>query len=161
MPNNICRKLPFGRFLAILAKTYYAALTKKLEPLGIEKHYSVLIFIEGYPLHCSQQLLCNELKIDKVSMVRIIDELIEKKFVKRVPHPDDRRAHDVVLMPKAVKLLPQIHEAIHEVNKFALKSLTKKEQEILYNQLSHIHQNLELPPAEKIYINYKKASQSK
>ena len=62
MNNNICDRLPLGRSLAILAKTYYGALTKQLEHLEIERYYSILILIENHGADCTQQFICDELK---------------------------------------------------------------------------------------------------
>ena len=97
MNNNICDRLPLGRSLAILAKTYYGALTKRLEHLEIERYYSILILIENHGAACTQQFICDELRMDKVSMVRIVDYLIEKKYVKKVVNPKDRREHFIQL----------------------------------------------------------------
>lgn len=158
MNNNICDRLPLGRSLAILAKTYYGALTKRLEHLEIERYYSILILIENHGKECTQQFISDELKMDKVSMVRIVDYLIEKKYVKKVVNPDDRREHFIQLSKKAIEVLPAIHQAIDEVNRAALQDIPKQKQKELYAHLNAIQRNLAHLPAEKIYINYKKAS---
>ena len=158
MNNNICDRLPLGRSLAILAKTYYGALTKQLEHLEIERYYSILILIENHGADCTQQFICDELKMDKVSMVRIVDYLIEKKYVKKVVNPKDRREHFIQLTKKAIEVLPAIHQAIDEVNSSALKGIAKEKQKELYANLNTIQKNLAHLPSEKIYINYKKAS---
>jgi DNA-binding MarR family transcriptional regulator len=157
MNNNICDRLPLGRSLAILAKTYYGALTKRLEHLEIERYYSILILIEGNGNECTQQFICDELKMDKVSMVRIVDYLIEKKYVKKVVNPKDRREHFIQLSKKAVDILPAIHQAIDEVNAAALKGISKEKQKELYGHLNSIQRNLAHLPSEKIFINYKKS----
>ncbi len=158
MSANLCETLPFGRSLAILAKSYYGALTKRLEHLQIERYYSILIVLEDAQSACSQQYICNQLKMDKVSMVRIIDYLLAKKFVKKVLNPNDRREYLIELSKKAIDLLPAIHEAINEVNQAALNGLNAPQKKILYAQLSLIQSNLENLPTQKIYINYKKSS---
>jgi DNA-binding MarR family transcriptional regulator len=158
MNNNICDRLPLGRSLAILAKTYYGALTKRLEHLEIERYYSILILIESNGSECTQQFICDELKMDKVSMVRIVDYLIDKKYVKKVVNPNDRREHFIQLSKKAIEVLPAIHQAIVEVNTAALKGITKEKQKELYAHLNTIQRNLAYLPAEKIFINYKKSS---
>jgi DNA-binding MarR family transcriptional regulator len=157
MNNNICDRLPLGRSLAILAKTYYGALTKRLEHLEIERYYSILILIEVHGNECTQQFICDALKMDKVSMVRIVDYLIEKKYVKKVVNPKDRREHFIQLSKKAVDILPAIHQAIDEVNSEALRGISKEKQKELYAHLNSIQENLAYLPSEKIYINYKKA----
>lgn len=158
MNNNICDRLPLGRSLAILAKTYYGALTKRLEHLEIERYYSILILIENNGTTCTQQFICDELKMDKVSMVRIIDYLIDKKYVKKVVNPNDRREHFIQLTTKAIKILPEIHMAIDEVNAAALNGINKVAQKELYHNLNAIQRNLAHLPAQKIFINYKKSN---
>ncbi len=155
MNNSSCLHLPLGRSLAILAKTYFAALTKRLEHLEIERYYAILILIEHHETNCTQQFICNELKMDKVSMVRIIDFLIEKKYVKKVLNLKDRREYFIQLTKKAIAILPEIHQAIDEVNKAALKGITKEKQKVLYAQLNSIQINLAHLPDEKIIIKYK------
>ncbi|MBL0049115.1 MAG: MarR family transcriptional regulator [Bacteroidetes bacterium] len=161
MNSNLCDVLPFGRSLAVLAKTYFGALTKRLEHLEIERYYSVLVVIEDSEGPCSQQYICDKLKIDKVSMVRIIDYLIKKKYVKKLLNPNDRRAYLVELTKKSISLLPEIHQAIDSVNKEALHGISKEKQKELYKHLSLIQKNLEHLPTQKIYINYKKANSRK
>ena len=157
MRTSICENLPFGRILAILAKDYFGALTKRLDHLEIERHYSILILIEKTEQSCTQQYICDHLKIDKVSMVRIIDDLVKKDYVKKLANPNDRREHFIELTKKALKILPAIHEAITEVNTAALKGISKAKQKELYEHFSLIQTNLEALPAQKIFINYKKS----
>ena len=159
MQKTLCESLPFGRSLAILTKSYYAALTKRLEHLEIERHYSVLILIECQQEGvCTQQYICDQLKIDKVSMVRIIQHLIEKNYIRKVVNPSDRREYLVELTRKARHILPDVHQAIEEVNEAALAGLSQTQRKELYSSLSGIQENLNRLPAEKIYINYKKSS---
>lgn len=161
MNQQLCNSLPLGRSLAILAKTYFGALTKELEHLKVERYYSILIIIEQASGPCTQQYICDQLKIDKVSMVRILDYLVAHRFVKKVQNPSDRRAYLVQLTALAMKIMPEIHAAIDLVNENAFKGIPKKAKADLYEQLNLIHRNLESLPAQKIYINYKKASTKK
>jgi len=158
MDKKVCESLPFGRSLAVLAKSYFGALAKQLEHLEIERYYSVLIFIESVSAGCTQQHICDNLKMDKVSMVRIIDYLIEKKYIKKVLNPKDRREYLIELSAKAIKKMPEIHSAIAELNCLAMKGISKQGQKELYEYIATIQNNLEALPSEKIYINYKKAN---
>ena len=157
MNDALLESLPFGRSLAVLAKTYFGALTKRLEHLEIERHYSILIFIENAPEGCTQQCICDCLKIDKVSMVSKLDDLIRKKFIKKTVNPEDRREHLIELTGKAKNALPEIHKAIESINKDAFKGLSKEQQKELYRFMHIVQSNLEPLPSQKIYINYKKA----
>lgn len=161
MNNALIESLPFGRSLAILAKTYFGALSKRLEHLEIERHYSILIFIEGAENGCTQQCICDCLKIDKVSMVGRLDYLIKKKYVKKTINPSDRREHLIELTQKARNVLPEIHKAIDSLNKDAFKGLSKEQQKELYGFIHKVQSNLDPLPSQKIYINYKKAKKGK
>lgn len=157
MNSRLAASLPFGRSLAILAKTYFGALTKSLEHLEIERHYSILIFINGAEQGCTQQCICDCLKIDKVSMVRILGYLIKKKYLKKTVNPADRREHLIELTVKAKEVLPEIHSAIDNLNAAAFKGFTKEKQNELYAFVQQMQNNLDPLPFEKIYVNYKKA----
>jgi MarR family transcriptional regulator, transcriptional regulator for hemolysin len=158
MSDNICEFLPFGRSLALLAKSYFGALAKRIEHLEIERYYSILIIIDKSTIQCSQQYIAEKLKIDKVSMVRMIDYLIKKSFVQKVQNPDDRREYFVALTSKGSKLMPELYAAIEEVNKAALKGLTKEQQKIFYQNISTVQTSLDSLPSEKIFINYTKSN---
>ncbi len=157
MEKEYCTSLPFGRSLAIVAKTYFGALTKRLEHLEIERYYSILIIIEKSETACTQHHLCTVLRIDKVSMVRIIDYLVEKDYISKILNPKDRREYLLELTPKALAILPEIHQSIDEVNRSALKGISAAHQDAFYTYISTIQKNLEELPSQKIYINYKKS----
>jgi DNA-binding MarR family transcriptional regulator len=161
MPTTICASLPFGRFLAILAKSYFGALTKRLDHLEIERYYSILILIDKTEHPCTQQFICSQLKIDKVSMVRMIDYLLKKDFIEKIQNPNDRREHFIVLKKKALKIMPELYTAIEELNNAAMSGIPEEEQKKLLEQIATIQSNLETLPTEKIYINYKKANPKK
>jgi len=161
MNNELIEILPLGRSLSILVKSYFGTLTKRLEHLEIERHYSVLIFLEQAGKGCTQQYICDHLRIDKVSMVRMLDHLGEKKFIKKTVNPTDRREHMIELTSRGEKALPEIHAAIKGLNKDAFKGLTKEQQKEFYNWIGLIQSNLDPLPSQKIYINYKKANREK
>jgi DNA-binding MarR family transcriptional regulator len=149
--------LPLGRHLSLVTKMYVGALSKKLEHLELKKNYSILILIENSEAKCTQQFLCDFLKIDKASMVRIIDDFVKKKYLKRAVNPNDRREHRLELTPKAKKIMPEIYSGIKELNSKAMSGLNKKQAQDFYKSISVINANLSKEPANQIIINYKKA----
>ncbi|MCW3083111.1 MAG: hypothetical protein JWP12_477 [Bacteroidetes bacterium] len=161
MSDYLFEKLPLGRSLSLLAKTYFGALTKRLEHLEVERYYSILIVIENSGPTCTQQHICNNLRIDKVSMVRILDYLMEKKYVKKVLNPNDRREYFVELTPKAKKVMPQIYSEIEGLNTIAFKGIPKDQRKEFYKNIALLYENVEGLPAHKIFVNYKKANKEK
>jgi|SRR6218665_82641 len=161
MEPELIESLPLGRSLSLLAKTYFGTLTKRLEHLEIERHYSVLIFLEQAGNSCTQQTICDALRIDKVSMVRMLDHLGDKKYLKKTVNPTDRREHMIELTPKGKNALPEIYAAMKSLNKEAFKGLTKENQKDFYKWISIIQSNLDPLPSQKIYMNFKKANRDK
>jgi DNA-binding MarR family transcriptional regulator len=148
---------PLGRRFSLLVRLYFGALTKRLESLDIDRHYSILILVENSESNCSQQFLSNLLNIDKASMVRIIDYLVKKGYIKRLANPKDRREHHIQLTEKAKKILPRIHAAIDELNATATSGLTPKEQKSFYKGLDTLTANLSEEPGHAIIVKYSKA----
>lgn len=149
--------LPLGRFLSLVSKTYFGALTKRLEHLDLERHYSILILVENPEVACTQQYISDYLHIDKASMVRIIDALVKKGFIERVVNPADRREHHIKLTEKAQAIMPEIHKAVEEMNDTAFKGLTEEDRKNLYRCMGTMLKNVEAMPAHQIIVNYKKA----
>jgi DNA-binding MarR family transcriptional regulator len=86
-----------------------------LAPLGIEgKHFGVLSFLAEHPR--SQRQLVDLTGSDKASMVRTIDELEARGFVRREPDPRDRRAYAVTLTPLGVQTLSLARTIAAEVS---------------------------------------------
>jgi DNA-binding MarR family transcriptional regulator len=155
--NAFPHSFPLGRRFGLLTRLYFGALTKKLEDLDIDRHYSILILLENSKEKCSQQYMSEFLRIDKASMVRIIDYLVRKKYLKRVVNPDDRREHRICLTDKARKVLPVIHEAIDGLNESALNGLSPTQVKSFYAGLDALAANLAEEPAHPIIVNFKKA----
>jgi hypothetical protein len=65
----------YGKKFGLLGRLYLSALSKQLEHLGLEKHFSVIVLIDKIGNHCSQKFLANTLHIDKTMMVGVLDDL--------------------------------------------------------------------------------------
>lgn len=157
MTEEMLQSMPLGRFFAHIAKSYYGALSKRLEDLEIDRYYSVLLSIDKAGKNCTQQSLCQLLDIDKVSMVRMIDYFLKKNFVRKIQNPTDRREYFLELTPAAQKRMPDFYAAIEEMNSVVLKGFTKQQQELFLRQLLTIEANIKELPSEKVIINYKKS----
>lgn len=155
--NALLTKLPLGRYLAVATKLYFGALTKRLERLEVERHYSVLVFIDSSEGKFTQQCIADYLEIDKASMVRVVDYLSRKKYLKRIENPKDRREHLLELTPKALRAMPEIRRAISELNKKATRGISKRKSVEFYKTLCDVCDNLGKEPAAEVIVNYKRA----
>jgi DNA-binding MarR family transcriptional regulator len=151
--------IPLGKLCSMVTKPYYGALILKMEHLKIEKNFSVLILLEENK-NCTQQFISCALQIDKVSMVKIIDEFTKKGLVKRVQNPKDRREYFVELTPKAYKTLPKIHMAIKGLNDIAFKDFTQKERAAFNKAIIKVYHNVKHFPSSHVIV-YKQKKRTK
>lgn len=156
-PLSYPENFPIGRKFGITAKLYYGALVKKLEKLDIERHYSILILLSQKNVFYTQQNISDILKVDKAQMVRMISYLLRKKYIRKLVNPEDRREYHLQLTAKAHIVLPQINDAISQLNNHLQKGFTKKQLNIFYAMLEQMQQNLEKEPKHSIIVQFKKA----
>ncbi|HSH65311.1 MAG TPA: MarR family transcriptional regulator [Bacteroidia bacterium] len=154
--EKLLKYKPLGRIMGALTKHYFGALSKSMEHLGIDRHFYPLVVIDKTEEKCTQQYLSCMLEVDKVSMVRMMDYLMEKGMIIREVNSDDRREHLIRLTPKAQKIMPDIYNGINKMNNLALKGLNKSEQELFYNVMQKIVKNIENLPANEVDIQLKK-----
>jgi DNA-binding MarR family transcriptional regulator len=149
--KDIYKFMPLGKLCSMVTKPYFGALILKMEHLGLEKNFSVLILIEKKE-NCTQQYISDTLQIDKVTMVKVIDDLTKKNLVRRVQNPKDRREYFIELTVAGYKILPKIHKAIKELNDVAFKGLKPKEQKEFYETLVKVSDNVKAFPISHIVV---------
>lgn len=146
--------MPLGRQLAVLARLYYGALTARLQHLDIDRYYSVLLLLDRCKGEFTQQMLGERLQMDKTTMVRVIDSLCEKGYIRREAKPNDRRCHRIVLTEKGVAVIPEIRQATEALNELMLEGLLPGEAEGFRAMLEKIYQNLKNQPSSEVLIEY-------
>jgi DNA-binding MarR family transcriptional regulator len=139
---EINTKQPLGKFLSSTGRIFLSALNNKLKNLDIDRNFYALLLIEESKGKITQQGLADLLNSNKVSVVRIIDYLSNKGYVKRVKDPSDKRKYGLILTLKAEKEMPLIKKAIEEVTRAAFNGLTEEKINELYDILNLIRNNL-------------------
>jgi len=90
----------------------------------------------------SQQAIAEILGYDRHRISRMIDELEKLGWVKRNPHPDNRRENLVVLTKMAKDKEKAIDHALSSAIDDALKGMTSEERKQIVGSLIKIIQNL-------------------
>jgi MarR family transcriptional regulator for hemolysin len=135
--HDILVEQPLGRIMSILGKGYLQLLRAKLRHLDIDRNFHALVLIESGKGIITQQELALLLDTDKVSIVRIVDYLSDKGYVERIRNSGDHRKHCLLLTMKAKQALPEIRNAIGDVNKMVLQGLDS-------SRISEFRKDLEL-----------------
>ncbi len=115
---------PVGRIFSMLGKGYLHLLRAKLRHLDIDRNYYALVLISAHDGEITQQELALLLGQDKVSIVRVVDYLSEKGYIKRIKKPDDLRKHRIMLTEKAKFAIPEIQQSFKEINNLVLDGLS-------------------------------------
>ena len=131
-----------GRKFGLLGRLYFSVLSKKLEHLGLEKHFSVLVLLDKMGEHCTQKFIANALHIDKTMMVGVLDDLGKKGFIKRTQNPSDRREYWIQLTPRAKAHMPEIRKVVNTLNKEIMKGLDAEEVKNFHKYLGSIYRNV-------------------
>ncbi|POX99969.1 MarR family transcriptional regulator [Mycobacterium kansasii] len=104
---------------------------RRLAPSGVEpRAYAVLMALAADDGQ-SQRQLSARLGIHRNVMVTVIDELERKRLVKRLRHPEDRRAFAITLTDKARRLLPALDESGQALDKEMSAPLSLVERDTL------------------------------
>jgi DNA-binding MarR family transcriptional regulator len=119
---------------------------KRLAPIGVDpRTYAVLLALAARDGQ-SQRQLSAQLGIHRNVMVSVIDTLEARDLVRRLPHPDDRRAFAVTLTDKARDLLPALDKQGRELEQEITAPLSAAERAKLRGALQRIATGVGLIP---------------
>ena len=109
--------------------------TERFAPLGLKGcHGSYLAQICEHP-GITQDQLAKRIFINKSNVARQLVILDEEGFVERRPCCEDKRAMRVYPTPKALDVLPQVHEILVEWENLLTEDLSPGEVELLGKML--------------------------
>lgn len=146
MPNGLERPpgLPApvahhtGFVLYKVAHFLQEALDHALEPWGLRtRHYTVLAMLANLG-SMSQQAIGRKSRIDRATMVKVVDDLERLGLVERRRNADDRRFYDLTLTAEGLAQLAAAEEAVEEMEAIALSPLSAEQQGQLHGLLSSL-----------------------
>lgn len=90
-------------------------------------HFAILSIIESSKNTVNQVGICDEMGIDKASMVKIIDHLEKLNYIERVGSKEDRRIKNLSLTKEGSKFLKGSIEIRNQIEAEFLSSLSTNE----------------------------------
>jgi len=103
-----------------------------------QKQVSVLWLIDDHP-GIAQTDLSKRLRMDRATVMAIINRLAARKFLVRGVSPTDKRKQTLKLLPGGQKALIEAKEAIRSHEQWLKERFTKKECDTLVELLRRIH----------------------
>jgi len=153
--NKLIPQPPIGKVFTDVARAYFGMLAERLEHTGFDRFFYPLVVIHDGGGSLTQQKLADILKTDKVTTVRVIDYLSKKGLVKREVNSNDRREHLLTLTPKALKIMPDISNALKDVEKELFTGVSTGQREEFRSCLEMIMGNISKIPSERIKVKVK------
>jgi DNA-binding MarR family transcriptional regulator len=143
LPASLQRRL--GAVLAWAAEDAQEVADRALEPLGLNvKHFGVMAFLrhetETDPERgsLSQQAIGERLRIDRTTMVALIDDLERAGYVKRERNPDDRRAYVISLTAAGRRAQTRAEKAVDEHALQFFGRISEPERQELHRLLARL-----------------------
>jgi DNA-binding MarR family transcriptional regulator len=143
-----------GLYFHLLDKTYQKLLSYDLEFTGLERYFFVLWAIHESSEPMSQQNMADLLKVDKASIVRIVDDLEQKGYIKRTMNAEDKRVYFLELDKKGNRFIKDILEGIKNLNEEMFVGFLPKEKELFLQLLHKAYQNLSQQPESNFFLRF-------
>lgn len=89
----------------------------------------------------TQKELANLLNKEPATVARLLDRLVTREYVKRIPHPDDRRANIIEITPDAIALLKKIEPFVVDRAEQIAKGIPDEDLEVFFDVLNAIRSN--------------------
>lgn len=131
--------IPFvGYLLTKAAQQTTSTLNRIMKPYGLtSRHYAILVMLL-YQENLQQAVIGNALRIDRTTMVRLVDELHDRALVLRERDPGDRRAYAISITPRGKETLIQISNKVNDAGLGHKGKLTEDEMRALYGLLKKL-----------------------
>jgi len=142
--KELDQRIPF--LLSQLGSYVSDDFKRRLAPLDVHPRTNAVLVALSSDDGQSQRQLSVRLGLHRNVMVSLIDTLEEQGLVKRMPHPDDRRAFAVTLTEKARELLPALEEQSRAMEDEVTAALTPDERAMLLDALQRVSSSLGLSP---------------
>jgi len=125
-----------GFLLSKAAQQVTARFEARLAPLGLEARHAGLLMTLSEQGALSQQVLGTLHRIDRTTMVMLVDTLERLALVERQRDPDDRRAYRVQLTRKGTTTHARVLQLLRDCEAEALERLPAADRQRL-RQLLH------------------------
>ena len=147
---------PLGRIFVVLTKNYLSVFSAKLKDLPIDKYYYAFWVISENDGNITSKRLAEVLQTDKVLIVRVIKYLIDKKFIAREQHPNDKRSFLLHVTDYGKKYISIIEKALIETDQQFLNALDQDTKELVLSEMTNLVNKVDPIEGDRIVLDYKR-----
>lgn len=129
--------------LVFTAELLVKRVSKVVQPFGLSPASGlVLSRLADSPTPLAPNEIASQLIITRATVTGLIDSLEQRGYVRRVPHPSDRRMLNVEILPEGVKVAARFRRAVHRQEKIWFDALSAAEQQRLVKSLHRLQTTL-------------------
>ncbi len=136
----------YGYEMARVSEVYLSTLSAIMKPHDIERYFMPFLYLCEYSGKITQKDLAQALGRDKVSTMRIVDYLCEKKLLIRKQDKKDRRCQILEITDKALYILPKVKAGIKQTNKLLFQQFTEDEKQQFKQSMDKLYATIETLP---------------
>ena len=126
-----------GHLLHDTARVWRTKLDQRLQPLGLSQaKWRTIAHLSGG--HLTQCDLAQRLSIEEPTLARLLGEMEQDRWIKRVSSPHDRRCKTVQLQPKSSALLQQIEATARHLRHELLETIPSRDLQTCMRVLTDI-----------------------
>jgi DNA-binding MarR family transcriptional regulator len=137
-----------GFLLTMVKGGAEAICMARLAPLGLHVRQFGLLTVLATEGPRSQQDLVEWTRLDRTTMVALVDSLEERGYVRRERNPDDRRAYLLQLTPEGRRMQVRARKVMLGAEDELLGSLNQSERQQLRELLAKVAADIGRPPPE-------------
>ena len=127
-----------GILLSKVADYGRAEFERALAPLGLKPRYYGVLAVLAAEGPAPQQALGARLRLDRTTMVAVVDELERLGLAERRRNRQDRRAYDVTITDAGRQLLPHLEMLAAAVEDTVFAPLNIAQRQLLHNLLTQL-----------------------
>ncbi len=141
-------------------RQYTGALSTALEGCGADRYLSLMLFLHHAQRPMKQQFLADSLGIDKASMVRMLDYMVERNLIERVVNPANRREYLLELTATGKRKIPRIEKEITHTDNLLFEGISPLARKKFLKTLKQLAGNAVAIPTRPVTIQFKPNSKS-
>ena len=124
--------------MRLLRRDFYA----QASGLGLTPALARLLFYVHREPGCRQSELAARLEVTPVTLSRMIDRLVARRYVTRRLDAADRRAVRITVAARGEPLVARLAQIVEITRSRALRGLAQRERKVLYALLDRLRANL-------------------
>ncbi len=131
---------PISKWISLLYRQNQKRLTQRLKPYGLGGQHAFLKNILEHP-GIRQDQLTIDLKFDKATTARAVQNLEREGYIERRADEQDRRSYLLYPTQKGLDIRPVLQKLMEEHNAVVTRNLTAEEEATLKGLLRKLYED--------------------